>query len=50
MKICVIVPVYNHHKALKKVIERMRPLALHCFLINDGSSVECSAILNNIAK
>ena len=50
MKICVIVPVYNHHKALKKVIERLRPLALHCFLINDGSSVECSAILNNIAK
>lgn len=50
MKNCVIIPVYNHQHAINKVIEHLKPLGLHCFLINDGSSSECSAVLQKIAE
>jgi len=49
MKVCVIVPVYNHHHAIKPVVEQLKALALSCFLINDGSSPECSTVLQKIA-
>jgi len=50
MTTCVIVPVYNHQHAIKQVIAQLRPKGLYCFLINDGSSVECSKALQQIAE
>ncbi len=50
MKTCVIVPVYNHQHAINTVVEHLKPLGLSCFLINDGSSPECSAVLQQIAE
>ncbi len=49
MKTCIIIPVYNHQEAIEIVIKRLRPFGLHCFLINDASLPECSAILKKIA-
>lgn len=50
MKICVIIPVYNHHHAITRVVEQLKPKGLYCFLVNDGSSLECSAVLQQIAE
>lgn len=50
MKACVIIPVYNHQQAIGKVVEGLKPLGLFCFLVNDGSSAECSAVLKQIAE
>ncbi len=50
MKACIIVPVYNHQHAIAKVIGHLEPLGLRCFLINDGSSPECSNVLRHIGR
>jgi len=50
MKVCVIIPVYNHETAIIKVVEQLKPLGLFCILVNDGSSQECSRILQQIAE
>lgn len=49
MKSCVIIPVYNHQEAIGHVIGQLKPFGLRCFLVNDGSSVQCSAVLKRIA-
>ncbi len=50
MKTCVVIPVYNHQEAIGLVVEELKPLGLFCFLINDGSSAECSEKLKAIAQ
>lgn len=49
MKTCVIIPVYNHQEAIGQVVEQLKPFGLPCYLINDGSSQHCSAVLKGIA-
>lgn len=50
MKTCVIIPVYNHQEAIGQVVERLKPYALPCYLVNDGSSPQCTAVLKRIAE
>src|SRR5450631_3101667 len=50
MKTCVIIPVYNHSEAIVHVIEALKPFGLSCYLVNDGSSAQCSAVLRRIAE
>lgn len=47
---CIVVPVYNHQTAITTVVDQLKTFSLPCFLINDGSSAECSAVLNQIAE
>lgn len=49
MKTCIIIPVYNHQQAITQMTDALRQVGLSCFLINDGSSEECSIILKEIA-
>jgi len=49
MTVCIIVPVYNHEHAINRVIEQLKPFGLNCFIINDGSSAECSKVLQEIS-
>jgi glycosyltransferase involved in cell wall biosynthesis len=49
MKLCVIIPVYNHQEAIGRVLSELKSQQLFCFLINDGSSTACSAVLKQIA-
>ncbi|MGR9053032.1 MAG: glycosyltransferase family 2 protein [Gammaproteobacteria bacterium] len=49
MKCCVIVPVYNHEHAVGRVIDRLKPCGLPCYLVNDGSSAACGAVLETLA-
>jgi len=46
---CVIIPVYNHPEAIVHVVGQLKPFGLPCFLVNDGSSTQCSAVLRRIA-
>ena len=50
MKTCVIIPVYNHQEAIVHVVEALKPFGLPCYLVNDGSSAQCSAVLKRIAE
>ena len=50
MKTCVIIPVYNHQEAIVHVVEALKPFGLPCYLVNDGSSAQCSAVLRRIAE
>jgi glycosyltransferase involved in cell wall biosynthesis len=45
MKICLIVPVYNHEQAISLVLAKLKVYGLTCLLINDGSSSVCSQVL-----
>lgn len=49
MKTCIIIPVYNHERAIVNVLEKIKYFDLPCFLVNDGSSVECSQVLADYA-
>ena len=37
-KPCAVVPVYNHHEKLDRVIASLQAHNLHCILVNDGSN------------
>ncbi|WP_305909468.1 glycosyltransferase family 2 protein [Methylomarinum sp. Ch1-1] len=50
MKTCIVIPVYNHPQAIVQVVERLKAYDLPCYLVNDGSSEACSAILRGIAE
>jgi glycosyltransferase involved in cell wall biosynthesis len=50
MKTCIIVPVYNHEEAITQVAVKLKAHGLPCFLVNDGSSMQCSQMLNDCAK
>jgi len=50
MKTSVIIPVYNHQDAIVHVVEALKPFGLPCYLVNDGSSPQCSAVLKRIAE
>ncbi len=49
MKTCLIIPVYNHEAAIVKVVASLKTFKLPCFLVNDGSSVQCSQVLADCA-
>jgi glycosyltransferase involved in cell wall biosynthesis len=49
MKICIIIPVYNHEAAIPLVVQKLKQFKLPCILVNDGSSVNCSNVLAECA-
>ncbi len=49
MKICIIIPVYNHEAAIPQVVANLKPYHLPCILVNDGSSISCSQVLAECA-
>jgi glycosyltransferase involved in cell wall biosynthesis len=50
MNTCIIIPVYNHEEAILNVVEKLKVFAIPCFLINDGSSIRCTQVLEDCAK
>ncbi len=48
MKTCIVIPVYNHQYAIMQMTDALKRVNLPCFLINDGSSEECSLVLKEI--
>jgi len=50
MKPCIIIPVYNHEHAIVQVIAQLKPYGIPCLLVNDGSSVACTEVLEDCAR
>jgi glycosyltransferase involved in cell wall biosynthesis len=48
-KPCVVIPVFNHQRAVGAVISGVLALNLTCILVDDGSSKACSTALDELA-
>ena len=44
----IVIPVYNHGRAVGAVVEKLKPLGLPIILVDDGSDSETKAILDEI--
>ncbi len=49
MKTAIIIPFYNHATAIKKIALEIIALDLPIILVNDGSSNDCDAVLEELA-
>lgn len=49
-KVCVVVPVYNHERAIPDTVAALKPHGLFCYLVDDGSSSACARVLDGIAR
>ncbi|WP_050475905.1 glycosyltransferase family 2 protein [Herbaspirillum rhizosphaerae] len=48
-KIGIVIPVYNHERAIPAVLEAVLQHGLHCVLVDDGSTSACAAVLDRLA-
>ena len=46
-KVCVLIPTYNNHKTLKRVIDGVLEYTNQIIVINDGSTDSTSEILKD---
>ena len=46
---CAVIPVYEHHRPVVRVLAAIRANGLDCFFVDDGSGPECAAALASIA-
>lgn len=44
----VIVPVYDHHAALPRLVDALRATGLRCWLIDDGSHAPCAQAVQTL--
>ncbi|MET0499762.1 MAG: glycosyltransferase family 2 protein [Steroidobacteraceae bacterium] len=49
MKTCIVIPFYNHAGAIEHVLGALKPLGLHCLIVDDGSDAEAQELLSKIA-
>jgi glycosyltransferase involved in cell wall biosynthesis len=45
MRVCIVIPFFNHGAAIGGVLESVRPLGLPCFIVDDGSDAPAKAAL-----
>lgn len=48
-RVCVVIPVYNHGRGAKVLIEKIAPYGLSVILVNDGSTDDTAALLEELA-
>jgi glycosyltransferase involved in cell wall biosynthesis len=46
---CVVIPVFNHERAVSEVADDVVRQGLPCILVDDGSSAACAAVLDELA-
>ncbi|TJZ70691.1 glycosyltransferase family 2 protein [Chitiniphilus eburneus] len=49
IRLCAVVPVYNHPHAIGAVVAALRAAGLPCILVDDGSDAACAAVLDKLA-
>jgi glycosyltransferase involved in cell wall biosynthesis len=49
VKICIVIPFYNHAGAIEQVVNSLKPLDLHCLIVDDGSDAGEQQVLAKIA-
>lgn len=50
LKVCVIIPTYNNHKTLDKVLKGVLQQTPHIIIVNDGSTDSTSQLLTNFPE
>jgi len=50
MKICVVIPYYNHGGAIAQVVAGLRPLGLPCRIVDDGSDAQAQTALAQVVE
>jgi glycosyltransferase involved in cell wall biosynthesis len=46
MRVCCVIPVYNHGAAIGAVVAAVRAHGLPCLLVDDGSDADCASVLD----
>ncbi|HEV7716892.1 MAG TPA: glycosyltransferase family 2 protein [Steroidobacteraceae bacterium] len=46
---CAVIPVYNHERAVGRVLEAVRAAGLPCVLVDDASEAGCARVLDQLA-
>lgn len=46
---CAVIPVYNHERAIGKVVAAVRAAGLPCVLVDDASGIDCARELDRLA-
>lgn len=46
---CAVIPVYNHERAIGRVVSGVRAAGLPCLLVDDGSNEDCARVLDDLA-
>lgn len=49
-KPCVVIPVYNHERAIGAVVDGVLAQTLPCILIDDGSDAACARVLDALVR
>lgn len=49
VKLCVVIPVYNHPLAIGDMLEGVLAQQVDCFLVDDGSDAACAIVLDQLA-
>jgi glycosyltransferase involved in cell wall biosynthesis len=49
-KPCVVIPIYNHERAIGNVIDGVLAQKLPCILIDDGSEPACASVLDELTS
>lgn len=49
MKLALVIPNYNHVHYIAATLTALKPLGLHCFLVDDGSDDSTRYLLNELA-
>jgi glycosyltransferase involved in cell wall biosynthesis len=47
---CIVIPFYNHARAIAYVVQALEPLGLPCFIVDDGSDAQARQVLARIAN
>lgn len=47
---CIVIPFYRHERAIAALVERLRPLALPTYVVDDGSGASGAPVLAQLAR
>lgn len=47
---CLVIPFFNHERAIAATVAALKPLALPLFLVDDGSDARCAPVLEGLAR
>ena len=50
MKPAIVVPFYNHERAIAGTVAGLRPYRLRCWVVDDGSDPRCAAALEELER
>ena len=48
MKTCIVIPYFNHPRAIEGVVSALKPLNLQCVIVDDGSEEGSRQVLSDI--